>query len=143
MLPKYATNYIVHKEAVKQVFMDSFGSYLFDLKKLVFPSVPFYVGSYKFSKFKSAPKFIKELENFHFVEKSFHRNDSQGKVAAHKVNFEYTNYVDKEEQVYMNFYSIVALSMSLKKKTSGVKGSSSSNPKPHEPEEEVVKKAKK
>ena len=64
---------------------------MFDLKKVVFPSVPFYVGSYKFSKVKSAPKFVKELEIFHFREKSFHRNDSQGKVAAytttHKVNF--------------------------------------------------------
>ena len=48
------------------------------------------------NKVKSAPGFIKELEIFHFGEISFHRNDSQGKVAAHKathkVNFEYTDY---------------------------------------------------
>ena len=91
LLPKYATDYIVHKEAARQVFMDGFGNYLFDLKKVVFPSVPFYVGIYKFSKVKGAPEFIKELEKFHFRENSFHRNDSQGKVAAnketHKVNF--------------------------------------------------------
>ena len=99
MLPKYATDYIVHKEAVRQVFLDGFGNCLFDLKKVVFPSVPFYVGSYKFSKFKGASEFVKELEKFHFEENNFHRNDSQGKVVAHKVahkvNFEYTDYVDK------------------------------------------------
>ena len=92
LLPKYATDhYIDHKEAVRQVNLDGFGNYLFDLKKVVFSSVPFYVGSYKFSKVKGAPDFVKELENFHFEEKSFHRNVSQGKVAAytttHKVNF--------------------------------------------------------
>ena len=109
---------------------------MFELKKVVFPSVPFYVGSYKISKVKGALKFIKELENFHFGEKSFHRNDSQGKVAAHKethkVNFEYTDYVDKEEQVYMNVYSMDALSKHLKKKTSRVKGRNNNNPKPNE-----------
>ena len=101
LLPKYATNYKVLKEAVRQVFLDGFGSYLFNIKKVVFPPVPFYVGSYKFNKVKSASDFIKELEIFHFGEKIFHRNDSQGKVvghkAAHKVNFEYADYIDKEE----------------------------------------------
>ena len=75
-LPKYATYYIKHKEVVRQLFLDVFGSYLFDLKKVVFPPLPFYVGSYKFSKVKSAPKFVKELEIFHFGEKLFHRNYS-------------------------------------------------------------------
>ena len=55
LLPKYATNYIVHKEEVRQVFLDGFGNYLFDIKKVVFPLVPFYVGSYTFNKVKSAP----------------------------------------------------------------------------------------
>ena len=102
LLSKYTTNYIVHKEVVRQVFLDGFGNHLFDIKKVVFPSVPFYVGSYKFNKVKSAPEFVKELEIFHFGEKIFHRNDSQGKVAAHKVNFEYTDYIDKEEKVFRN-----------------------------------------
>ena len=84
LLPKYATHYIVHKEEVRQVFLDGFGNHLFDIKKVAFPLVPFYVGRYKFSKVKSALDFVKELEIFHFGEKSFHRNDSQGKVASHK-----------------------------------------------------------
>ena len=54
---------------------------------------------------------------------------------AHKVNFEYANYVDKEEQVYKNVYSMAALGNRLKGKTSGVKGSSSNNPKSNEKEE--------
>ena len=41
------------------------------------------------------------MEIFHFGEKIFHWNDSWGKVAAYKaalkVNFEYTNYVDKDK----------------------------------------------
>ena len=104
LLPKYATNYIVHKEAMRQLFLDGFGIHLFDLKKVVFPPLPFYVGRYEFSKVKSAPEFMKELEIFHFGENIFDMNDSQGKVAAHraflKVNFEYTDHIDKNEEVY-------------------------------------------
>ena len=76
LLPKYATDYIVLKEAVRQVFLDGFGSHLFDIKKVVFPPVPFYVGSYKFNRDKSTPDFLNKLEIFHFVEKIFHKNDS-------------------------------------------------------------------
>ena len=76
LLPKYAIDYIVHKEEIRQVFLDGFGNYLFDIKKLVFPPVPFYEGSYKFNKVKSAPEFVKELDIFHFGEKRFHRNYS-------------------------------------------------------------------
>ena len=87
---------------------------MFDIKKAVFPPVPFHAGSYKFNKVKSAPEFVKELEIFHFGEKSFQQNDSQGKVAAHKgihkVNFEYTDYIDKEKKVFRNVYSMEALS---------------------------------
>ena len=66
------------------------------MKKMIYPPIPFYLGSYKFSKVKSALDFVKGLENFHFGEKSFHRNDSQGKVVVHcalvEVNFEYSNH---------------------------------------------------
>ena len=145
LLPKYATYYIVLKEAVRQSFLDGFGSYLFDIKKVVFPPVPFYVGSYKFNKVKSALDFVKDLEIFHFGQKSFHRNDSQGMVAAHKashkVNFEYADYIDKEEQVFRNVYSMAALSKRLKGKSFGAKGSISNNPKPDEGDEEFAKKA--
>ena len=44
-LPKYTTDYIAHKEAVKQFFLNGFGIHLFNLKKVVFPPLPFYVGS--------------------------------------------------------------------------------------------------
>ena len=89
---------------MRQLFLDGFGSYLFDLKRVVFPPLSFYVGGYKFSKVKSAPEFMKELKVFHFGEKSFHGNDSQGKVVAHwallNVNFEYANHVHKDEEMY-------------------------------------------
>ena len=134
LLPKYATDYIVHKEAVRQLFLNGFGSYLLDLKKVVFPPLPLYVGSYKFSKVNSGPEFMKVLEIFHFGENNFHRNDSQGKVLAHrvllKVNFEYTDHIDKDEEVYHIICNMTALNKRLKMKTTiyGVKGSSSSNP---------------
>ena len=145
LLPKYVTDYIVHKEAVRQVFLDGFGNYFFNIKKALFPPVPFYVGRYKFNKVKSALEFVKEMEIFHFGEIIFHRNDSQGKVAAHKathkVNFEYTDYIDKEEQVFKNVYSMEALRKRLKGKEFGLKGSTSNNPKTNEGEEEAAKKA--
>ena len=72
LLAKYAMDYIVLKEVVRQLFLDGFGSHLFDINKDMFPPLPFYVGSYKFSKDKSAPEFFKEIEIFHFREKSFH-----------------------------------------------------------------------
>ena len=63
---------------------------------------------------------MKDLENFHFGEKSFHRNDSQGKVATHrallKVNFEYVDHVDKDEEVYRNACNMTALNKRLKRK---------------------------
>ena len=59
LLPKYAIDYIVHKEAVRQVLLDGFRNYLFDIKKAVFLLVPFYVGSYKFNRVKSALEFVK------------------------------------------------------------------------------------
>ena len=33
--PKYATNYIVLKEEVRKIFLDGFGSHLFDIKKVI------------------------------------------------------------------------------------------------------------
>ena len=38
-LPKYATDYVVHKEAVRQVFLDGIGSFLFEHKKAAYPPV--------------------------------------------------------------------------------------------------------
>ena len=81
LLPRYAMDYVVHKEVVRQLYIDGIGNFLFYQKKVVYPPLLFCVGSYKFSKVKSAPDFEKELEHFHFGEISFHRNDSENKVA--------------------------------------------------------------
>ena len=37
LLPRYAIDYIVHKEAVRKLFLNGFGSHLFNLKKVVYP----------------------------------------------------------------------------------------------------------
>ena len=76
LLPKYATNYLVHKDTARQVFLDGIGIFLFERKKATYPPIPFRLGSYKFSKVKKADEFIQELKYFHFGEMNFHRNDS-------------------------------------------------------------------
>ena len=147
-LPKYTTDYISHKEAIRELFLNGFGSHLFDLKKVVYPPLPFYLGSYTFTKMRNAPEFVKDLENFHFGENNFHRNDSQGKVVAYKatlkVNFEYTDYVDKEEERYRNIYSLATVNKKLKLKSVvvGDKSSGSSTLVSKSQEEEAAKKAK-
>ena len=86
-------NYVIHKEAVRQLYIDGVGNFLFEQKKAVYPAVPFFIGSYKFSKVKTAVKFVKELGYFHFGEMIFHRNESEDKVVdyctAAGVHFEY------------------------------------------------------
>ena len=67
LLPKYATDFVIHKEVVRPLHIDGVGNFLFEQKKVVHPPVPFYIGSYKFSKVKTAAEFMKELEYFHFV----------------------------------------------------------------------------
>ena len=77
------------------MYIDGIGNFLFEQKKAVYPIVPFFVGSYKFSKVKTVAEFVKQLEYFHFDEMNFHRNDFEDKVVDYctvaGVHFEYTN----------------------------------------------------
>ena len=59
LLPKYATNYVVHKEAVRKVFINGVGNFLHDIKKATLPPLPFCIGGYKFSKVKGATDFVR------------------------------------------------------------------------------------
>ena len=83
MFLKYAKDYVVHKEGVRQLFIDGFRNFLFDMKKAVFPPFSFCIGSYKFTKVKSATEFVKDLGSFHFREKCFRSNDAYDKVVKH------------------------------------------------------------
>ena len=93
LLPKYAADYVLHNEAVRQLYIDGVGNFLFEHKKAVYPAVPLFIGSYKFSRVKQATEFVKELEYFRFGEMNFHRNDSPNKVTDHckedGIHFEY------------------------------------------------------
>ena len=128
LLPKYVIDYIIHKEAVRQVFLDGIGSFLFEHKKAAYPPLPFRLGSYKFTRVKKADEFMEELENFHFGEIPFHRNDSRSKVAKHckeaNVHFEYTHHWDREESIIRSALNITALRKRFKNKitTKGGKG---------------------
>ena len=83
LLPRYATNFVVHKEAVRKVFINGIGNYLHDHKKASFPLLPFCIGAYKLSRVKGVEDFMKDLVVFHFGEKSFVRNDSKWKAIEH------------------------------------------------------------
>ena len=45
LMPRYATDDVVHKEAVRHMFIDGVGNFLFDMKKATFPPLPFCIGS--------------------------------------------------------------------------------------------------
>ena len=62
LLPKYAADFLVHKEAVRQVYLDGVGNFLFEHKKEAYPAIPFRMGSYKFTNIKRATEFVQELE---------------------------------------------------------------------------------
>ena len=128
LLPKYATDCIIQKEGVKQVFLDGIGNFLFEHKKTTYPPLPFRLGSYKFTRVKKADEFVEEMEKFHFGEIPFHRNDSHSNVAKHcktnNVHFEYAHYWDREESIFRNAVNMTALRRRFKKKitTKGGKG---------------------
>ena len=61
LLPTYATDYVIHKEVVRQVFLDGIGSFLFEHKKAAYPPLPFRFWSYKFTRVK------KELFSFQLL----------------------------------------------------------------------------
>ena len=52
LLPWYATNYVVHKEAIRQVYLDGVKIFLFEHKKVAYPAIPFWIGNYKFTNIK-------------------------------------------------------------------------------------------
>ena len=104
LLPKYATNYALHKEEVRQLYIDGVGNFLFEHKKAMYPAIHFFIGSYKFSRVKQAAEFVKELEYFCFGEMNFHRNYSHKKAADYckeaGIHFEYTDFWDKDEETF-------------------------------------------
>ena len=141
LLPKYATHYVLHKEAVTQVYIDGVGNFLFEHKKVAYPKIPFWLGSYKFSKVKQSTEFVQELEHFHFGEMNFHRNDSRNKVADHykeqRIHFEYTNLWDKDEETFRSAKNMTALKKRFKQKITAVgrKGKTVQKTKTNEEEE--------
>ena len=122
------------------------GNFLFEQKKVVYPLVPFYVGSYKFSRVKTVTEFVKELEYFHFGEIIYHRNDSEKKVAEYcgevGVHFEYADFWDKDEEIFRSAQNMTSFRRRLKQKitTIGEKGKVAEQLK--RKEEDATKKRK-
>ena len=69
---------------------------------------------------------MKDLEYFHFGEIIFHRNDSEKKVVDYctivGLHFEYTNFWDKDEEVFQNAQNMIALRRRFKQKITTVGG---------------------
>ena len=64
LLPRYATDYVVHKEVMRQLYIDGVENFLFDQKKVVHPPLPFYTGNYRFTKVKIHLSFLMNLNSF-------------------------------------------------------------------------------
>ena len=90
-------------------------------------------------------EFVKNLENFHFSEKSLHRNESKGKVATHcalvMVNFEYFDHWGKDEDIFRNACNMTTLNKQFRHKITitGGKGSSSRTSEQQTQEKEATK----
>ena len=41
LLPRYATDYVIHKEVVRQLYIDEVGNFIFEQKKLYIQHSPF------------------------------------------------------------------------------------------------------
>ena len=114
---------------------------MFGQKKAVYPAVPFFIGSYKFSRVKTAVEFVQELEYFQFGEMNVHRNDSNNKVANYckedGVQFEYMDFWDQDEDIFHNAKNLTSLRKRFKQKitTVGGKGKLTENKKRKEEEE--------
>ena len=71
--------------------------------------------------------FVKELETFHFGEKSFQRNNSRGKFTEHcaavKIHFEYSYLFNRDEEVFRRADNMMKRGKHFSKKrcTSGSK----------------------
>ena len=106
------------------------------MKKEISPPLPFYIGSYKFIRVKNASEFVKDIENFHFGENNFHRNDCFDKVASHcvfiGVHFEYSHHFGRDEETYINSCNMTSLSKRFKKNISTIGGKGSSNTTKHQ-----------
>ena len=105
LLLKYATDYVVHKEVVRQLYINGIEISFFDQKKVVYPPLPFYIGSYKFTKVKIAPEFVKELEtvsdngDYYFLEEVLYLRMYGGSRAPSLLPKYATDYVVHKEVV--------------------------------------------
>jgi hypothetical protein len=113
MMPHYATDFVVHKEAVRQVYVNGVGHFLAEKKKLIYPPMPFVIGAYKLAKAKEAEAFVEDLEGFHFGAKSFRRHDPDGKMQAHcgfcRIGYEYGHLFWKDEEFYRSAKNMIDL----------------------------------
>ena len=144
LLPKYPTDYVIHKEAVRLLYIDGIGNYMFEQKKAVYPALPFFVRSYKFSRIKNAVEFVKALEYFHFSQMNYDRNEAEEKVVDYckevGVHFEYTDFWDKDEETFHNAKNMTTLRKRFKQKITVVGGKGKLAEKEKRQEEEEAKK---
>ena len=83
------------------------------------------------------------MEHFHFGEMKFHINDSQKKVTEHckeeNVYFEYTNYWDKDEEIFKDARNMTTLKRIFKQNIT-IKGGKGQTAQKKDEEEEAKKR---
>jgi hypothetical protein len=83
IVPKFVLDKLVLQEVAYHTLVHGFGASISKYKKLAWPPLPFYLGSYNFKNSKEAHAEAEALETFHFREGIFHRYDPQKVVNQH------------------------------------------------------------
>jgi DNA segregation ATPase FtsK/SpoIIIE-like protein len=104
VLPKFVPDKLVLQEVAYHTLVHGVGASLSKYKKLSWPPLPFYVGSYSFKNSKEAHAEAEALATFHFGEGIFHRYDPRKVVSQHcklcKHKWPYESETWRDEDIY-------------------------------------------
>jgi hypothetical protein len=89
LLPKFVLDILVLQEIAYQTMIHGVGVALNRDKKLIWPPLPLWVGSYSFKDIKESQEEMDTLNYFTFGEERFHRHDPQKVINTHYHNCKY------------------------------------------------------
>jgi hypothetical protein len=109
IFPKFVPDKLVLQEVAYHTLVHGVGASLSKYKKLPWPPLPFYVGSYSFKNSKETHVEVEALETFHFGEGIFHRYDPWKVVSQHcklcKHKWPYESETWRDEDIYKNAHN--------------------------------------
>lgn len=98
MFPKFVPNKLVLQEVAYRTLVNGVGAVLVRDKKLTWPPLPFWLGSYCFKDVKEAQAKVDTLEKFHFGEERFRRHYPLKIVSSHYQVCKYKRTYESETQ---------------------------------------------